>query len=123
MSLKRKLDFLRQIVNVELAEKNVSPKVSDIVKSLVSSAEDKYNFSVFGGDPKKLADYLMSGDFEDVMKTLISNNYYQVLLDILNKVMEAYADDTKVIEAAKMALEKSEKIKQETEKELSSKKK
>mgnify|MGYP000162011151 CR=1 FL=1 len=117
----KKLDFLRQIVNVELAEKNVSAKVSDIVKGLVSSAEDKYGFSTFGGNPSKLADYLMSGEFEDVMKVLISNGYYNVLMSILNKIVEVYVDDVRVVEAAKIALEKSGKIKQEVEKQFKKK--
>ena len=42
-------------------------------------------------------------------------------MSILNKIVEVYADDMRVVEAAKIALEKSGKIKQEVEKQFKKK--
>ena len=117
MSAPRRLDFLRQIVNVALAEADVSSKTTDIVRQLVSRAELKYKFSVFGGDCTKLADYLSSREFDDVLKELVHNGYYEVAERILKKVIESYGDLESVRKAAEGALARAKRMREEHEKE------
>ncbi|RLG83479.1 MAG: hypothetical protein DRO40_04420 [Thermoprotei archaeon] len=98
------VDFLRHIANPKLAEYSKARKqltgVLDEVKKLIARAEDKYNFSIFGGDPRNLAKYLKSNDFDLVVNTLKSANALDVLEDILRTVIEKYRDLPEVVEAA-----------------------
>ena len=109
----RRLDFLRQIVNVILAEENVEGKVADTVKDLVAKAELKYRFSAFGEKPENLAKYLNSIEFEDVVKLLIGENYEKALYRILELTEKNYSDIEEVRLAIKRVRDKIGKIKRE----------
>ncbi|WP_440059686.1 hypothetical protein ACSU1N_00565 [Thermogladius sp. 4427co] len=90
------IDFVRNIVNVQLGralkEGRIQSSVVDEIKRLLSTAEDKYGFSSFGGNPEKLADYLESRDFELLVSAFKAGGGVDVLLEILRQAEEAYKD-------------------------------
>jgi len=96
----KKTDFLRHIVNYVLSSRTDIPRqVVDEVRSKVEKAEEKYNFSAFGGNIVKLADYIKSSDFNDLIKTLKTFGYLQVLIDILKLAKEKYSDIPEIVNA------------------------
>ncbi|BCU71182.1 hypothetical protein [Stygiolobus caldivivus] len=56
-------DFLRHIVSKVLTPVSLDLKKLDEAQKLLAKAESKYGFSSYGGDPEKLANYLLSPDF------------------------------------------------------------
>ncbi len=88
------LDFLRQIVNAKLAEAVKKNKnivlIIDEVRKLIAKAENKYHFSIYGGNPEKLVDYLDSEDFELLVNVFKSGNAVDVLIDILDETRKNY---------------------------------
>lgn len=56
-------DFLRHIVSRVLTPVSLDTKKLDEAQKLLAKAESKYGFSSYGGDPEKLANYLLSPDF------------------------------------------------------------
>lgn len=56
-------DFLRHIVSKVLTPISLDMKKLDEAQKLLAKAESKYGFSSYGGDPEKLADYILSPDF------------------------------------------------------------
>ncbi len=95
-----KVDFLRHIVNYVLASKmDLVKQVADDVRKMVEKAENKYGFSAFGGDVRKLADYLRSHDFDELAKFLKDAGKLDVLEEILKLAREKYKEYTEVVEA------------------------
>ena len=101
-------DFLRHIVNTILSEYSRRRKdligVLDEVRKLIASAEDKYNFSIYGGDPSNLAKYIESSDFDLVVNVLKSAKALDVLEQILEKTIESYSDYPELIEVLEKKL-------------------
>ncbi|MDT7875403.1 MAG: hypothetical protein RXQ80_01450 [Sulfolobaceae archaeon] len=60
-------DFLRHIVTRVLTPLTLDMKRLDEAQKLLAKAESKYNFSSYGGNPEKLADYLLSPDFVNLV--------------------------------------------------------
>ncbi|MFP3346315.1 MAG: hypothetical protein RXR17_02585 [Sulfolobaceae archaeon] len=56
-------DFLRHIVSKVLTPVSLDMKKLDEAQKLLAKAESKYGFSSYGGDPEKLANYILSPDF------------------------------------------------------------
>ncbi len=108
-------DFLRHIVNRVLASSNLPRQVVDDIRKFVGRAEDKYKFNAFGGDVRKLADYLNSKDFDDLV-TLVKGvktekgeePAVEVLKKILMEAREAYKDIPEVVEAVDRRLRELE---------------
>jgi hypothetical protein len=97
---RRKIDFLRHIVNRVLASSDVPQQFIDDVKKLVGKAEDKYKFDAFSGDIRKLADYIRSRDFDDLVTLLKSNDKgLEILRKILEEAKKAYSDIPEIVEA------------------------
>ncbi|BEP17613.1 hypothetical protein PYJP_09650 [Pyrofollis japonicus] len=97
---RRKIDFLRHIVNRVLASSDVPQQFIDDVKKLVGKAEDKYKFDAFSGDIRKLADYIRSRDFDDLVTLLKSNDKgLEILKKILEEAKKAYSDIPEIVEA------------------------
>ena len=124
---RKPLDFLRQIVNVVLAESNLPPQVMNDIKKMIARAEDKYRFSVFGGDVRKLKDYFESPEFEDLINVVKSAHTdkvkaLEVLLKILEKAKEAYKDYPDIVAVIEKKIEEVKRILEEREKELKSEK-
>ncbi len=99
-------DFLRNIVNKVLARHSsrLSPQFIEEVRRVVSRAEDKYKFSVYGGNPVNLYRYLRSHDFRELIVLFKSANATDVLKEILNLVIETYADISEIVEEAKKTI-------------------
>lgn len=99
---RRRLDFLRHIVNRILAESNAPRQLLDDIRRAVGSAEDKYKFNAFGGDVKRLADYLRSRDFDDLITIARSDRSGQgleLLRRILEEARKVYSDIPEVVDA------------------------
>jgi hypothetical protein len=88
-------DFLRQIVNKVVSESSgkISASVMEDFKIRFARAEDKFSFSVFGGDPRRIADFLSSEDWADIVEYARNVNVLWLLEDILRKLAEEYRDD------------------------------
>ena len=101
-------DFLRHIANKVISENTAKiplPVINDIRKAL-GRAEDKYKFSIFGGNPLTLKDYLSSQEFQDLVELLRVHNLTWVIEKILEGLLEEYRESCpEVAEAAKRALE------------------
>jgi len=110
----KKVDFLRHIVNYVLSSRTDIPRqVVDEVRSKVEKAEEKYNFSAFGGNVTKLAEYIKSSDFDELVKTLKTFGYIQVVIDILKLTKEKYKDVPEIVNTIDERL-KTLEIKEET---------
>jgi len=95
---------LRNIVNPilnEHVERGMPIKVASEIRKLVLQAENKYKFSVFGGDPRNLKLYLNSEEFSELVKFLATSGYRDVLLRILEETREAYSE----LEDVRLAVE------------------
>jgi len=99
-----KVDFLRHIVNRILAEYSLPRQIVEDVRKSIGYAEERYKFSSFGGDPRRLADYLRSRDFDDVVMLLRGAKAEEVLVKILEEVKRRYSDYREVVEAAEERL-------------------
>lgn len=95
---------MRNIVNPilnEHVERGMPIKVASEIRKLVLQAENKYKFSVFGGDPRNLKLYLNSEEFSELVKFLATSGYRDVLLRILEETREAYSE----LEDVRLAVE------------------
>ncbi len=109
-------DFLRQIVNPTLIEFDIPQQVLNEIRKKLESAENKYKFSAFDGDPKRLADFLRSPDWKEIVTLLKQAKLEIVARKILEKVIESY-DIDEVKKAAKEALKELKESKKEEESE------
>lgn len=78
-------DFLRHIASRVFTPNSLDPKRLDDVRRLLAIAETKYKFSSYGGDPKRLVEYLRSPDFTEL--TLI------IGIDLTKKLLEEIIND------------------------------
>ena len=85
---------MRQIVNRVIAESSGRVPVSVIedMKSRFARAEDRFGFSSFGGDPSRIADFLSSEDWADLVEYAKNVNALWVLEAILRRLEEEYRD-------------------------------
>ena len=92
-------DFLRQIVNKVISESSgrISVSVMDDLKVKFARAEDKFGFSVFGGDPRRVADFLSSEDWADIVEYARNVNVLWLLEAILRRLAEEYRDECSVV--------------------------
>ena len=93
-SCKSTKDPLRHIINrvlSEITDKIPTPILDDLRKAF-SKAENKYNFSIYEGNPENLVKYMKSEDFANLLSIAISLNIEWVIREIL----EALADEYRV---------------------------
>ncbi len=110
----KKIDFLRHIVNYVLASKiDIAKQVADDVRKMVEKAEEKYKFSAFGGDVKRLVDYLRSPDFDELVKFLRDAGKIDLLDEILRLAKEKYKNIPEIVEAIDARLKALGKEKEE----------
>ena len=119
LSQQRRIDFLRHIVNKVLASSKVSQQIIDDIKKSVGRAEDRFKFDAFSGDVRRLADYIRSKDFDDLVNILKSTpEGLDVLKRILEEAKKAYSDIPEIVEAIDQRLkELGEPIKGEVRRE------
>ena len=88
-------DFLRQIVNKVISESSgkISASVMEDLKVRFARAEDKFSFSAFGGDPRRIADFLSSEEWADIVEYSRNVNVTWLLEAILKKLAEEYKED------------------------------
>ncbi|AAK41151.1 hypothetical protein SULI_09455 [Saccharolobus solfataricus] len=78
-------DFLRHIASKILSPLTIDSKRLDEARRILGEAEVKYNFSSYGGNPKKLIDFLLSPDFTELSLILGP--------DMTKKLLEAIKDN------------------------------
>lgn len=107
-------DFLRQIVNKAISESSgkISASVMEDLKVRFTRAEDKFSFSAFGGDPRRIADFLSSEEWADIVEYAKNVNVTWLLEAILKKLAEEYKEDCPPI--ANKALETLNSLKGST---------
>ncbi len=101
-------DFLRHIVNRVLSNyaEKVPANILDDIRKHIGRAEDKYRFTVFGGDPSKLVDYFNSDDWRDLVEYLRNLHMEWILKEILNTLIAEYSQNCpQVVETARKAAE------------------
>ncbi|WP_054845527.1 hypothetical protein [Sulfuracidifex tepidarius] len=77
-------DFLRHVANKIISPTNLDAKRLDEARKLLAEAETKYKFSSYGGNPKKLIDYLQSPEFIELVMILgvdLSKKLVQLIRD------------------------------------------
>lgn len=74
-------DFLRHIASKVLTPVSLDMRRLDEAQKLLAKAEIKYGFSSYGGDPEKLADFLLSPDF--------TNLIFIIGVDLTKKLLNA----------------------------------
>ncbi len=110
-------DFLRQIVNPTLLEFEIPVQILSEIRKKLEAAENKYNFSAFGGDVRRLADFLRSPLWQEIVSLFESADALPALIKILERAKEAYKDYPEVVQAIEEALKNiqqkgGEKVKQ-----------
>ena len=107
-------DFLRQIVNKVISESSgkISASVMEDLKVRFARAEDKFSFSAFGGNPRRIADFLSSEEWTDIVEYSKNVNVTWLLEAILKKLAEEYKEDCPPI--ANKALETLNSLKGST---------
>ncbi len=108
-------DFIRHIVNHVLAEvaDKIPVSVFNDIRAGFSRAEDKYRFALFGGDPRRILEFLESDDWRDLVDYAKNMNVDWVLVKILEALHEAYKTECPPV-AAK-ARELAETLKRQKE--------
>ncbi|RUM47327.1 MAG: hypothetical protein DSY37_02760 [Hyperthermus sp.] len=104
-------DFLRHIVNRVLASSGAPRQLIDEIRQQVGKAEDKYKFHAFGGNVRRLAEYLNSSDFDQLLlyvKAEKTGKGREVMKRILDETLKAYMDLDEVVRAVKKRLEELE---------------
>ncbi len=87
-------DPLRHVINRVLSEiaRKIPVSVFNDIKKALGRAEDKYRFSIYGGNPLNLLVYLESEDFRDLVTTA-----YSLQVDwVIKEILEALADEYRV---------------------------
>jgi len=102
-------DFLRQIVNPTLLEFEIPVQILTEIRKKLEAAENKYNFSAFGGDPKNLAKFLKSPLWKEIVELFEAANAKAAVIKILERAKEAYKDDEEIVKAIEEALKELEK--------------
>jgi len=110
------IDFTRHIVNPVLskvidARRSEHAKILDEIRKIIHDCEEKYGFSIYGGEVEKLAVFLMSSDFDHLVKVFDSYGLRDALVKILEDALEAYRNYTEVSKAieSKISMLKSNK--------------
>ena len=104
---RQRRDFLRHIVNRVLAESTLSRQLVEEIRQQIGRAEDRYRFHSFGGDVRRLADYLESSEFDQLILAARSDktgNGVAVLEAILEEAIREYGDIPEVRRAAEKRL-------------------
>ncbi|MEM1873554.1 MAG: hypothetical protein QXS85_02280 [Acidilobaceae archaeon] len=89
-----RLDFLRHIFNATLVEKSWEKLPPTVVieelKKRMARAEDKFKFSIYGGDPRRLVDFLDSDEWREIVNYAKSMDALWILEEALKKLEREY---------------------------------
>ncbi|MCE4617120.1 MAG: hypothetical protein F7C32_00845 [Desulfurococcales archaeon] len=105
-----KKDFLRNIVNTKLSVNSdrLPAALIEDLREEVGRAEEKYKFSVYGGDVKRLVDYLNSSDFEKIVMLARAHNALWIVREILEEAKKEYSGYPEIVNAINKRLENLE---------------
>lgn len=102
------VDFVRHIVNPilsrRLKDRERLVNAVDEIRKFIVEAEEKYGFSVYGGDLVKLCDYLSSNDFKILVDVFRSIDSIDILVEILNIAKIKYSRYERIVECVDKAL-------------------
>lgn len=65
---------------------------------MVFSAEEKYRFSIYNGDVLNLVNYFKSRDFNELLNYVNSIGAIKVIIEILERTVEAYSEHGEIRE-------------------------
>ncbi len=102
-------DFIRNIANHVLSEAagKLPLNVFNEIKNRIARAEDKYRFTIYGGDPRRLVDYLDSDEWRELAAYAKNLNADWVLARILEKLIDEYKESCPIVsEKAREVLDK-----------------
>ena len=102
-------DFLRHIASSVIGDyaEKLPANVIDDIRSRLGRAEDKYRFTIYGGDPGKLVDYFKSNEWADLVEYVQNIHAEGLLKTILRNLAEEYRNACpSVAEEASRILEK-----------------
>ncbi len=93
-------DFIRHIANKVFADalKKIPASAVTELRKRLGELEDKYDFSIYGGRPERLAEALSSPEWRDLVEYAEKMNVTWVLAEILKRAEEAYEGCTRVAE-------------------------
>lgn len=101
-------DFVRHVLNPLLGQAILEGRVAgsyvNEIRRQIERAEDKYNFSAYGGFPERLAEFIRSDDFYVLANTFKAAGIADVLGRALEEVRRSYQDYQDVVVAAEEAL-------------------
>ncbi len=102
-------DFLRHIVNKVISDNShrIPLNVVDDIKKSIAEGESRYRFSIFGGDPSRLVEYLESDEWKELVDLARNLHVIWILEEILAKLADTYKENCKTV--AEKALEVIEK--------------
>jgi len=114
-------DPLRHVINRVLSEtaKKIPVSVFNDIKKALGRAEDKFRFSIYGGNPLNIVSYLESEDFRDLVNTAYSLQVDWVIKEILAALVDEYrVSCRRIAEKAEEALKQVEEGKPAAREEL-----
>lgn len=88
-------DFVRHIANRVIAESSgrIPVNIVEELKARLARAEDKFKFSIFNGDPSRIADFLSSEEWADLVEYARNLHAAWVLEAVLKELSEAYKEE------------------------------
>ncbi|MCE4614823.1 MAG: hypothetical protein F7B60_04775 [Desulfurococcales archaeon] len=115
-------DFLRNIANHVLAENSdkLPPSFVEDLRETLGRMEIKYGFSSIDGDLNKLADFILSNDFDDLIILARNQKAVWIMKEILEMAKEEYKDVPEVASAIEARLSNLEKGFEENKADLDS---
>jgi len=101
-------DFVRHIANkiIASAMEKLPASVLGEIRKRLGRLEDRYDFSVHGGRPERLAEALSSDEWRDLVEYAEKSGALWVLRRILEEAAEAYRDCPRVYEKIVSELER-----------------
>ncbi|MCE4628110.1 MAG: hypothetical protein F7C34_03055 [Desulfurococcales archaeon] len=116
---KARKDFVRHIANkiIASAMDKLPASVLGEIRKRLGRLEDKYDFSVHGGRPERLAEALSSDEWNDLVEYAEKSGALWVLRRILEEAAEAYKDCPRVYEKIAAELERLQGVEEGTPRE------
>ncbi|GBF09763.1 hypothetical protein apy_14880 [Aeropyrum pernix] len=102
-------DFLRYIANRVIARyaAKLPASVVEDIRDMLGRGEDKYRFSIYGGDPRNIVKYFDSEEWRDLVEYAANTGALSMLMEILDALAAEYRRECpEVAEAAEREVER-----------------
>ena len=109
-------DFLRHIANKVLSENidRIPANIIDDIRKQLGRGEDRYKFTIFGGDPIRLIEYLESEEWRDLVELAKNLHLEWLLREVLELLAKEYSSNCPPVAGkAREAAEKLAEAKEE----------